>query len=296
MADLMELGTRHNDVFSSGIAANWGRQRTRAVAVADDVVVVKKKEKTVNGGPGEVSGFAYTVAHDLRAPLRAINGLLGILVEDAGPQLNEDNLALIDRIRTNASHMDSMIDALLALGRSVQSSLECERLNLSDMAHTIVDNLSAAEPRRAINWRIADAIQARGDHALVGMVLRNLLQNAAKFTRGEAEVTIEFGVDSRYGDNVYFVRDNGRGLDMAYSKSIFEPFHRLTRERGGSEEVEGTGIGLATAKFVVVRHGGRIWVDSKPGCGATFYFTLQAEESSPWGAAAIDLRPRAAVG
>ncbi|MEW5791019.1 MAG: PAS domain S-box protein [Pseudomonadota bacterium] len=218
----------------------------------------------------ELEAFSYSVSHDLRAPLRAINGFSQVLLEDYGKRLDEEGRRYLARVRAASERMADLMDALLNLSRVTRSEMQREQVNLSATAHKIARQLQQAEPQRQVTFAIADAVTGEGDAKLLWLALENLLGNAWKFTRDCADACIEFGVLEEAGERVYFVRDNGIGFDMAYADKLFEPFHRLHPPA----QFEGTGIGLATVQRIVARHGGRIWAESTVGQGATFYFTL----------------------
>jgi signal transduction histidine kinase len=213
----------------------------------------------------ELEAFSYAVSHDLRAPLRAIKGFSQILIEDHAAALVEAK-PYLDRICGAASRMNDLIDDLLQLARMTRSELKPGSCDLAQAAREIFSDLHQAEPARAIEIAIPDALPAHGDPRLVRVLLENLLGNAWKFTAKRTGPRIELGCS----DGAWFVRDNGAGFDAARATKLFQPFQRMHT----AAEFEGTGIGLATAQRIVRRHGGRIWADSTPGHGATFYFTL----------------------
>ncbi|HEX3479553.1 MAG TPA: ATP-binding protein [Kofleriaceae bacterium] len=213
----------------------------------------------------ELEAFSYAVSHDLRAPLRAINGFSQILVEDHAAALGTGRQYL-DRIRAATRRMGGLIDDLLRLSQMATSELDHRRFDLAHQARDILDELRAAEPDRRVDVAIPAALPAHGDPRLVRVVLENLLRNAWKFTSKRDAARIELGA----AGTAYFVRDNGAGFDPARADKLFTPFHRLHT----AADFEGTGVGLATAQRIVHRHGGRIWAESAPERGATFYFTL----------------------
>jgi len=230
----------------------------------------------------ELATFSYSVSHDLRAPLRAINGFSRMLLEEHGPSLDPDARDYVERIHANTAHMGDLIDSLLSLSRVTRSELRVEPVDLSAMAGAIVARLKKSEPQRVVDAVIAPDVVAQGDTHLLEVALDNLLSNAWKFTSREPRARIEFGVTSQDGETVYFVRDDGAGFDQIYADRLFKPFQRLHT----AGEFEGTGIGLATVQRVIDRHGGRIWSESAVGEGATFFFTL---EPSPAAVSTADL-------
>lgn len=218
----------------------------------------------------ELESFSYSVSHDLRAPLRHIEGFSQMLLEDYGKQLDEEGQSYLLRLKRASQRMSQLIDDLLELSRVTRSELNCQATNLSRMAHLVLLELMQSQPERKVKWEIAEDVMADGDARLLRVVMENLLGNAWKYTARNEEAIIEFGSYMDRGAAIYYVRDNGAGFDMKYADKLFAPFQRLHR----TEEFEGTGIGLATVKRIVGRHGGRIWAESAPEAGATFYFTL----------------------
>ncbi|MEW5792432.1 MAG: sensor histidine kinase [Pseudomonadota bacterium] len=227
-------------------------------------------ERRVAERTAELEAFSYSVSHDLRAPLRAIDGFSLVLLEDYGEILDPAGREYLARVRRASQRMAELIDAMLNLVRLSWSELRREPLDLSARARDIAEHLYQSEPARSVAFDIAGGLTATGDPRLLGAVLENLLGNAWKFTRKQADARIEFGVREGAGERIYFVRDNGAGFDMAYADKLFGAFQRL-RSPG---EFEGHGIGLATVQRIIARHGGRIWAEGAVGQGATFYFTL----------------------
>jgi PAS domain S-box-containing protein len=220
----------------------------------------------------ELEAFSYSVSHDLRAPLRAIDGFSQILAKENAEQLDEKGLDRLNRVRRAAQHMGNLIDDLLKLSRVTRSELQFQPANLSDLATEALDALRKLDPEREVAVRIAPNLYTRCDPKLLRIALDNLLGNAWKFTGKRDGAHIELGVEASPGGPVYFVSDNGAGFDMAYADKLFGAFQRL-HDTG---EFPGTGIGLATVQRIVHKHGGRIWADSAVDRGATFHFTLGA--------------------
>ena len=224
----------------------------------------------------ELEAFSYSVSHDLRAPLRSIDGFSQALLEDSAERLDEQGKEYLTRIRGATQRMAQLIDALLDLSRITRAELQREGLDLSAMARTVAADLQRQDPMRQVTFVIADNLPAIGDPRLLRVVLENLLDNAWKFTARQPQVYIEVG---RFmppeGTPTFFVRDNGAGFDMAYADKLFGAFQRLHRQG----EFLGTGIGLATVQRIIHRHGGRIWADGAIDQGATFYFTLGKDTS-----------------
>ncbi len=218
----------------------------------------------------ELEAFSYSVSHDLRAPLRAIDGFSQALVEDYGPQLDEPARHYLDRIRGAAQRMAALIDDLLGLARVTRAEMSLAEVDLSAAAAQFVDELRSSDPRRRAEVRIAPDMRVRGDPRLLNVALANLLRNAWKFTGKRECSRIEFGRVERDGAAVYYVKDNGAGFDMAYAAKLFGAFQRLH----DANEFAGTGIGLATVQRIIHKHGGRVWAEAEPDNGATFFFTL----------------------
>jgi len=234
-----------------------------------EVTLEQAKERAENTSR-EFEAFSYAVAHDLRAPLRAIDGFSQALLEDYPAALDEVGQGYLAQVRAAAKYMAQLIDSLLALARLTHGGVEIEPVDLSALAHESISRLRATDPQRRVDVVIADGVLGRGDPAMLGLVLDNLLGNAWKYTRSRETAQIEFGYHPEQARTTYFVKDNGIGFDMAYSDKLFGVFQRLH----AVEAFEGTGIGLATAKKVLQRHGGQIWAHGEVGVGATFFFTL----------------------
>lgn len=250
---------------------------TGASKVARDISDRKRAEGAIarakeaaEAANRELEAFSYSVAHDLRAPLRGIDGFSQALLEDYSSKLDEDGQRYLRRVRESAQHMAQLIESLLSLGRITRADLQHEPVDLGDLARATAARLRASQPDRNVDFLIAKGLTATGDSRLLGIVLENLLRNAWKFTRNQPEASIEFTCTRHDGQSVFVVRDNGAGFDMAFASKLFGVFQRLH----SSEEFEGTGIGLATVQRVIRRHEGRIWAEGKVGGGATFYFTL----------------------
>jgi signal transduction histidine kinase len=218
----------------------------------------------------ELEAFSYSVSHDLRAPLRAIDGFSSALIEEHRDKLDDAGRHYLDRIRSGAQRMADLIDDLLSLSHITRAPLNRERVDISGLSRRILLELGEGEPQRALESVIADGLFARGDRRLLAVALENLLGNAWKFSSKQAVARIEVGSKQHQGETVFFVHDNGAGFDMSYAKKLFAPFQRLHAQH----EFAGTGIGLATVHRVVARHGGRVWAEATPGRGATFFFTL----------------------
>ncbi len=218
----------------------------------------------------ELEAFSYSVSHDLRAPLRRIDGFAHLLRKNTNNRLDDAGEKHLARILSAAGQMNTLIDDLLYLSRLARSEPRRERVDLGVLAREVVEQLADADPSRAVEIRIAEGIHANADAGLMRAVLENLLGNAWKFTAGRTPAVIEFSCMETQGESVYFVRDNGAGFDMRYVDKLFGPFQRLH----SNAQFPGTGIGLATVRRVIHRHGGRVWAEGALDRGATFYFTL----------------------
>jgi PAS domain S-box-containing protein len=218
----------------------------------------------------ELEAFSYSVSHDLRAPLRGINGFAHLMEESCGGCDKMDAVGYLGRIRRASTRMGDLIDDLLNLARVTRSRLNCEPTGLSEMARLILADLAEAEPARQVQAEVQDGITITGDPILLRDVLQNLLGNAWKFTARRERANIVFGSREENGETVVFVADNGAGFDMKYADKLFGAFQRLH----GPHDFEGTGIGLATVQRIIHLHGGRIWAEGHIGKGATFFFTI----------------------
>jgi PAS domain S-box-containing protein len=218
----------------------------------------------------ELEAFSYSVSHDLRAPLRAIDGFSQALVEDAGPLLKPEHHSHLNRVRQAAQRMGLLIDDLIKLARVTRADVKIEDVDLSEIALALATSLQDSAPERQAEFAIAPDVQAKGDPRLMQVAMDNLLSNSWKFTAPRSPAQIEFGKTVANGKPAFFVRDNGVGFDMSYAGKMFGAFQRFHDAR----EFAGTGIGLATVQRIIHKHGGRIWAESQPGEGATFYFTL----------------------
>jgi two-component system NtrC family sensor kinase len=231
------------------------------------VVELERKNK-------ELEAFSYSVSHDLRAPLRSIDGFSQILLKDCPHMLDAKGMHHLQRVRAAAQRMGELIDDLLQLSRVGREDLSRGHVNLSGIARMVATELGRNEPERAVEFDIPDELVVDADSRLMKVALENLLGNAWKFTSKIASAKIAFGAEQRDAGTVYFVRDNGAGFDMEYAGKLFSPFQRLHRDA----DFPGTGIGLATVYRIFDRHGGRVWAEGAVGKGATFYFTISSTQ------------------
>jgi signal transduction histidine kinase len=218
----------------------------------------------------ELEAFSYSVSHDLRAPLRAIDGFSQILLEDYRSKLDDVGQNHLHRICAAAQRMGHLIDAMLGLARITRADLRQDRVDLGAVAAAVAAQLRLSQPEREVEFVIAENLEVVGDPHLLRALLENLLGNAWKFTKGRSPGVIELGVVPGEDPPVYLVRDNGAGFDMTYASKLFTPFQRLH----SASDFAGTGIGLATVRRIVDRHGGRVWAEGSVGRGATVHFTL----------------------
>jgi PAS domain S-box-containing protein len=225
----------------------------------------------------ELEAFAYSISHDLRSPLRHIDGYLELLKQRMAETLDERSRHYMATISDAATRMGQLIDDLLAFSRMGRNELSKTPVNLGALVQDIIRELAPETQGRAIHWRIAPLPTVSGDQAMLRLVLTNLLSNALKFTRGRAPADIEIGCQAGQEETIIFIRDNGVGFEMAYADKLFGVFQRLHRV----EEFEGTGIGLANARRIITRHGGRVWAEGKVDQGATFYFSLPKTIQKP---------------
>lgn len=256
--------------FAQDITSRIERQEAARRNQIDLERKFAKRTAELQASNEELEAFSYSVSHDLRAPLRAVEGFTDLLREDYGPQLDEMGQDYLSHIVQGTHRMSGLINDLIALAKMNQSELERQRVDLSHLAREIVADLHSRDPQRQVVVTIAENISADCDVGLMNAALENLLGNAWKFTGKIPDARIEFGSFARSSSMVYFVRDNGAGFDMGHASRLFAAFQRFHHER----DFTGTGIGLATVKRIIRRHGGQVWAESAPGQGATFYFTL----------------------
>ncbi|MCL5062437.1 MAG: ATP-binding protein [Nitrospirae bacterium] len=238
--------------------------------MAREISERKMAEEALGAANKELEAFSYSVSHDLRAPLRSIDGFSQALLEDYAERLDEQGRDYLSRVRAASQRMAQLIDDMLKLSRVTRAELRREEMDLSGLAQEIAAEQRRAQPGREVEFAIASGLRAHGDPKLLRIALENLLGNAWKFTGKRSGARIEFGMMHREGEAAYFVRDNGLGFDMAYAGKLFGAFQRLHDSR----EFPGTGIGLATVQRVIHKHGGRVWAEGEVEKGATFYFTI----------------------
>jgi PAS domain S-box-containing protein len=229
-----------------------------------------RRTQELESANSELEAFSYSVSHDLRAPLRSIEGFSEAAVMEYADKLGEQGQDYLIRVRKASRTMSSLIDDILKLSRVSRADMHTDRVDLSRLVDAIARDIRAAQPERRGEIKVYPGVTVNADRRLVEIALRNLLENAWKFTSKCPQPYIEFGVTDQAKEMVYFIKDNGVGFSMKYADKLFEPFRRLHSEK----DYPGTGIGLATVRRIIRRHGGQIWAESKVGKGATFYFTL----------------------
>jgi signal transduction histidine kinase len=231
---------------------------------------LKERSAEIERTNKELEAFSYSVSHDLRAPLRSIDGFSQALLEDYYENVDETGRDYLSRVRASTQHMGRLIDDLLKLSRLTRTEMRQEPVSLSGIATKIIDSLKKNEPDRSVECVVEEGITVNGDPYLIEIAMENLLNNAWKFTGKTPGPRIQFGMTQKDGLDVYYIKDNGAGFDMTYSDKLFGAFQRLH----SSEEFSGTGIGLVTVQRIIHRHGGRIWAEAEPNKGATFFFTI----------------------
>jgi len=256
-----------------------GETQRALVNILEDAEVERSKAEQANAlleaVNKELEAFAYSVSHDLRAPLRAISGFAEALTEDCGPLLDAEGKRYLARIQDNAHKMGQLIDDLLAFSRLGRQPMTVTRIDMGALARAVFDELAALAPTRRLTLKIGSVPPALGDGTLVRQVLANLLSNAIKFRKTRSQALIEFGYLPGSDGGTYYVKDNGVGFDMQYAGKLFGVFQRLHP----IAEFEGTGVGLALVQRIVMRHGGRVWAEGAVDQGATFCFTLPKGEA-----------------
>jgi light-regulated signal transduction histidine kinase (bacteriophytochrome) len=262
------------NIFDDLDAEKKNAERTNHELVGE-IAERKRAEEALEAVNKELEAFSYSVSHDLRAPLRAIDGFSQALIEDYPDRLDEQGRYYLERVRAGTQRMGELIDDMLQLSRLTRVEMRFEMVNISVLAESVIADLRRAEPQRQVEVLIQQDMIAEGDANLQRIVLVNLLANAWKFTGRQSDARIELGTMGDDDGLVFFVRDNGAGFDMNYVSKLFGAFQRLHT----TGEFPGTGIGLATVQRIIRRHGGRIWAEGAVNKGATFYFALPSNRN-----------------
>jgi light-regulated signal transduction histidine kinase (bacteriophytochrome) len=257
--------------FAQDVADRAGLAIDNAVLVATLERRVAARTAALEAANNELEAFSYSVSHDLRAPLRAIDGFSHALLAEYAEKLDGEGQRYLERIRAATRRMGGLIDDLLNLARITRVQLRWAPVDLTALAAQVVAELRRRDPERTTAIHVAPGVAGRGDARLLTIVLENLLGNAWKFTTKHGAAEIWFGAQQRDRRAVYYVRDTGAGFDMKYADKLFAPFQRLH----GANDYDGTGIGLATVQRIISRHGGQIWAEAEVDRGATFFFTLE---------------------
>jgi PAS domain S-box-containing protein len=231
---------------------------------------LQKRSVELQAANRELESFSYSVSHDLRAPLRALDGFSRILLDDFNDKLDESGQNYLNRIRNAAQEMNKLIDDILRLSRVTRAELNRDKVDLTELALGIIEDIKSRDPERIVEIEVSPGLTTQADYRLLRVALENLLNNAWKFTRKAPNPRITVGKTTQRNKNIFFVRDNGVGFDMKYAEKLFVAFQRLH----SADDFSGTGIGLAIVNRVIQKHGGRIWAESEPGQGTTFFFTL----------------------
>jgi light-regulated signal transduction histidine kinase (bacteriophytochrome) len=240
---------------------------------------VRQRTEALRAANQELEGFTYSVAHDLRAPLRHLDAFSRILLEEYAPQLPEEAQHFLKTIRQSSQNLSRLVDDLLNLARIGRAPLNREPTSLHEIVSSAISDLNTEARDRSVHWKVHPLPEAQCDPRLMKQVFLNLLSNAVKYTRPRPVAEIEIGVSAQNGATTVFVRDNGVGFDMKYKDKLFGVFQRLHR----ADEFEGTGVGLAIVERIIRKHGGSIWAESEVGKGATFFFTLEPPKSQAQG-------------
>jgi len=263
------------------VSSDASGKQAQLLGTIQDITERKQAEEELNRqkielevSNKELESYSYSIAHDLRTPLRAITSFSQILMAEAPEKFDAEQLQYLTRIVAAGKNMAQLINDILELSRITRSALNYENVNLSKVAQDIIERLEQEHPDKKVQWQIQGNMFVNGDSTLLTLALQNLLENAWKFTRDKTPAQIEMSEKQRDNEIVFSVKDNGVGFDMEYKKNLFKPFHRLH-----PKEFEGTGVGLATVHRIIQRHGGRMWVEAEVEQGATFYFTLGMQDN-----------------
>jgi light-regulated signal transduction histidine kinase (bacteriophytochrome) len=262
---------RHSSYLTAALVPSLLLLLTSHALLAREIRRHEQIERALYDTNRELESFSYSVSHDLRAPLRSIDGFSQALAEDAGPALDDESRGHLDRIRNATRRMGQLIDDLLTLSKVTRAEMKRERIDVSEIASQVANELARQAPNRTVAVTITPGLAATGDPQLVRLAFQNLIENAWKFTVRREQAQIEVGTTKdEDGMPAFFVRDNGAGYDTNFATKLFGPFQRLHP----ASEFPGSGIGLATVQRIVHRHGGHVWAEGQIDQGAAFYFTL----------------------
>ena len=237
-------------------------------------ILHEELEQRVKDRTEELESFSYSVSHDLRAPLRAVNGYAEMLKENKGTQLDPESTRIVDNIMNNATRMGHLIDSLLAFSRIGRKELVVLKIPMNDMVTNLCREINAEQENKTVQFKINELQSAKGDHVAIKQVWVNLLSNSVKFSKLKERPIIEIGSGIKGDEIVYFIKDNGAGFDMRYVNKLFGVFQRLHT----NAKFEGTGVGLAIVHRIITKHGGKVWAEGKVNEGAIFYFSLPLNE------------------
>jgi light-regulated signal transduction histidine kinase (bacteriophytochrome) len=256
-------------IFFSFLLLVAKRQHKEYWSALNNAKLLDPRAQELENSNRELESYSYSIAHDLRAPLRSITSYSQILLAEAAIKLNAEEIDSLNRVVNSGKHMAELIDDILELSRITRGDLHKDTVDLSKLANECADQLIKQEPNYNVKWTIEPNLITKGDSQLLNVAMQNLIGNSWKFThRLSKTAEIQFGSEIKQNKVIYYVKDNGIGFDMTYSNRIFNPFERLHKD------YDGTGIGLATVARVIHRHGGDIWVESESNKGSIFYFTL----------------------
>lgn len=276
--------TKHNDDEIGSLVDSFNRMN-ETITSQNQIIIkntenleqeVNERTKELALANKELEAFSYSVSHDLKAPLRTIEGFSLALEEDYGHLLDETAMHYLSRVRAGSVKMSQLISNLLQLSRVTRLELNKQTINLGSLAHKILNNLQEEDNQRDVQIHIQEDLHTTGDPVLIEILLDNLIENAWKYSQKEALSIIEIGSHSHLGNTIFYIKDNGAGFNMKYANQLFKPFNRLH----SAEEFDGTGIGLATVSRIIERHHGKIWVNSEQDTGTVFYFTLFPKSSN----------------
>jgi signal transduction histidine kinase len=258
------------------VVQEWSLSQALTSARSNLEEKVRQRTKQLALANRELEAYSYSIAHDLRAPLRAVTSFSQVLLEDAADRLTDEEKHSLNRIAHAGNYMAQLIDEILELARVSRIDMKLVPVDLSAISRNILRRLCEADPHREVEWSVQEGLLVRGDERLLWLAMQNLLGNAIKYTARKTPARITVGARTADGETIYYVRDNGAGFDMQYADKLFKPFHRLH----GQKEFPGSGVGLASVSRIIERHGGHVWGEGAPDQGATFCFTL-ADSQAP---------------